>query len=515
MSTSKRLLLGSFLRNADLFVALAVTFLVTPLIVRTLGNRMYGFWTLIGTFLGYYGLMDFGLSSAASRYISQSLGKGDDEDLNRVANNAFFLFSLMGAAAVLVTLASVAGCPFFIREPAEIALFRKIILLLGAATAIGFPTKVYSGILGSYLRFDLIAYLSIGRNLISNAVLYFYLLRGCGIMEVAVITFTVNLLQNAALCALCVSRYPHVKIVCFRFDAASIRMMFNHSWKTFLCQVGELLRFKLDSVVIAAFLSVSLVTPYAVGARLVDGFVQLVLGSVGMMLPVFSRYEGRGDFEAIKKALLMVTRLSAILSAFVGFSILFYAPAFIRRWMGPGFESSSAVAAILCVGFILHLPQSPGVQLLTALSKHESYAALNAVEGVANLALSLIFVKYYGMYGVALGTAVEMIVFKLFVQPFYICRVIRLPVRVYVVDMILGTLAKAGVPLGLYFFMIRGLVLPEYARLGACIAAQTALFIPAAYFLIISREERSFIKGLASSFFQTAALKPAAGLNAA
>jgi hypothetical protein len=183
--------------------------------------------------------------------------------------------------------------------------------------------------------------------------------------------------------------------------------------------------------------------------------------------------------------------------------------------MGPGFESSYVVTVILCIGFILHLPQSPGVQLLTGLSKHGSYALLSAFEGLVNLALSLILLKYYGMYGVALGSAVEMIFFKLLVQPFYICRVVQLPVRTYLVNVILGTLAKTALPLGCYFFLIRGLVLPDYGRLVACVAVQTMIFIPAAYCFILGADEKRIINRLAASIFEKPVMKPAEGINAA
>ncbi len=247
-----------------------------------------------------------------------------------------------------------------------------------------------------------------------------------------------------------------------------------------------------------------------------DGFSQLVVNSVGMMLPVFSRYEGRGDYDAIRSALLKITRLSAVLSAYVGLSLVFYGPAFIRRWMGPGFgEQSYWVAAILCAE--VHPPSSAiprSAAPLCALSKHEYYAALNVCEGAVNLALSVIFLKHYGMYGVALGTAAEMIVFKLLVQPFYICREIDLPVRAYLMDNILGMLAKTAAPLGIYFFLIKGLVRPEYARLGACVALQTLLFIPTAYFFILGEDERRSVNTLMRTAFEKTALRKPKGVGA-
>ena len=513
VSTAGKLLRGSFFRNADMCIGLGLAFFVTPFIVTSLGNRMYGVWTLVGVFIGYYGLMDFGLASAASRYLSQALGKGDLDELNEVASTTFFLFSLIGLLVMLIAVLCAWACPYFTSIPAEGVIFRKLMLLIGAGTAIGFPLRVYSGVLTSYIRYDLLAYISIARAILSNAAIYYVLSRGGGIMTVAVISVVSGVMANAAVYAACRAWLPQVKIAPFKYDAAKVRQMFVYGGKTFACQFGDILRFRLDSALIAGFLNVALLTPYSIGVRLVDGFSQLVLNSAGMMLPVFSQYEGRGDYDAIRDALLKVTRLSSLLSAFVGFSVIFYAPAFILRWMGPGYDSACTVATILCVGFILQLPQSPGIQLLYALSKHETYAWLNACEGALNLALSLYFLKRYGMYGVALGTAVEMVIFKLFVTPYFICRAIRLPVRQYLVDVILVTLAKAAVPLGIYFYLIRGLVLPEYGRLGACIAVQSLVFLPVAYFFIISKEERLFINrvlGLDEAFVALGFQRPAA-----
>lgn len=515
MSTGRSLIKGSIFRNVELSVLLGVTFFVTPFIVHSLGARMYGFWTLLGTFIGYYGLLDFGLSSAAARYISQSLGKGDADELNTVANTVFFLFSLIGLGALLATFLVAGLCPLFIRDAGEAALFRRIMLLLGVATAAGFPLRVYTGILTSHLRYDAIAYIGIARTLVSNAAIYWVLSRGGGIMGIAVISFFACMLQSGATYAVCAAQFPNVKIVCFRWDREKIRAMFDHSWKNFICQLGDLMRFRIDSLVIAYFLNVALITPYAIGVRLVEGLTQVVMSSVGMMQPVFSRYEGSGDYDSIRSALLRAAAVSSLLSAFIGLSILFYGKAFILRWMGPGFESSYYVAAILCVALIIELTQSPGVQLLYGLSKHEYYAALNGVEAVLNVALSVILLRYYGLYGVVLGTAAEIVVVKLFVLPLYICRTIDLPLRAYLFDAIFLTLLKTAAPLGVYFYLIRGLVLPDYARLAACVLVQGAFFLPTAYFLILSRDERRMLNEAAASLLSKAELKKAPGIDAA
>ena len=75
-----------------------------PFVINSLGDRMYGFWTLIGTFLGYYGLIDFGLSSAVNRYISEAVGAQDSKKCNNIFNTALVLFSILGVIALALSL---------------------------------------------------------------------------------------------------------------------------------------------------------------------------------------------------------------------------------------------------------------------------------------------------------------------------------------------------------------------------------------------------------------------------
>ena len=493
MSTARKLLKGSVFRNLDLFLSIGAAFAMTPFIVHALGARAYGFWVLILAFMGYYNLMNYGIYAAAARYAAQAIGKGDHDEVNRVAGTGLLLLGLIGVATMAVTAAAAAACPLFIRDPAEAALFRRVLLILGGATAASFPLNMFTGILTANVRYDASAAISIGKTFLVSAGVWAALTHGHGIAALATITAAGNLFVNLASYAACRVQLPYLRALPPRWDGARAREMFDYGWKILVSQIGDVLRFQIDSLVIATFLSATLLTGFSIGVRLVDGFTSLVMSSVGMMVPVFSQYEGRGDYDAMRSALLKVTKATTLLTVFVGYSILFYGRPFILRWMGPGYETSFLVTAILCAAMLVELPQAPGVQLLYGLSKHEPYAFLNVGGALLNVALSLLLVRRFGMYGVALGTALEVFIVKLFIQPRMICRVVNLPVRAFLGEAILATALKAAVPLGLYFWAIRGFVRPDYLNLTLCVGLQTVLFVPTAYFLIISREERAFV----------------------
>ena len=63
---------GTALRIINIGATALVSIVMMPFIVRMLGDRMYGLWILVATFVGYYGLADLGLSSAVNRFMARA-----------------------------------------------------------------------------------------------------------------------------------------------------------------------------------------------------------------------------------------------------------------------------------------------------------------------------------------------------------------------------------------------------------------------------------------------------------
>ena len=59
-SISQKLASGSALRVANVGATTLISLLILPFVIRVLGDRMYGVWTLVATFIGYYGILELG-----------------------------------------------------------------------------------------------------------------------------------------------------------------------------------------------------------------------------------------------------------------------------------------------------------------------------------------------------------------------------------------------------------------------------------------------------------------------
>src|SRR5271167_5033583 len=192
-STGRKLLSGSVLRLVNLFLAAVTSFFLMPFIVHHLGDRLYGFWSFAAAFIGYYGLLDFGLSSAVSQYICIAIAQNNQDECRSIFNTAVRIQSLLGCLALLLTAGIAAAAPWLCKSPEDVALFRKVIAILGVNVAISFPFRAFAGLMEAQFRFDIQSGLGILSTLLRTGLIVWAILQGGGLVAIAWMTSAASL----------------------------------------------------------------------------------------------------------------------------------------------------------------------------------------------------------------------------------------------------------------------------------------------------------------------------------
>ena len=491
-----RLLTGSGGRVFLLCCNIAASFFLMPFIIQSLGDSLYGYWTLIATLMGYYGFLDLGLSSAITRFISKALSDRDNQGVNEIVNTSLFLFGIIGGITFLITIALYIFVPFFVDQDPRVGIFQNVLLILGISVSIGFPMRAFVGSLIGQMRYDLLSYIELVKLGLRTALVFYFLGKGYGLFALALITLCVDFVGHTLSVVCFYKEFPKIKIgkrfVLFKWAG----QLFSYSKYTFISQLADLIRFRIDFFVVAAYLDLSQVTIYSIASRLNEYFIQLITSALGVLMPVFSKYEAKGDYDSIRRIFLSATKISASITFFVGTCIIFYGSYFIHVWMGAEYDASYTVLTILCLATILGLMQTPSVGLLYGLSKHKYYAVGNSCEGVLNIVFSLMLVRYYGIYGVAMGTLLEMALFKLFIQPVYSCRVIKLSLVEYYCKTLLVVFVKI-VPVNMLFFYFAQKYLQyTYSSIVLYSLANCVIVIPLIWYAVFTQGERNAVYGL-------------------
>ncbi len=497
---AKRLVKGSFLRGVDFFSQAAVSLFLTPFIIHSLGDQMYGLWVFVGAFIGYYGLMDLGLETAIQRYISKSIGSNEPGEVNKIINTALSIFSIIGLVALLISFAIAYIAPFLIKNITDKVLFSKLVLILGINFSIGLPLRVFSAVLSSNIRYDLNTAIELLKLILRTALIIFFINSGHGIVALALITSLFDLSGYFARYFIVKKLFKYIVISREFFSKQVAKLLFSYSVYVLVSKIANQLRYNISSLVIVFFLGLNMVTMYSIGSRLVIYSIELVTAIVGIFIPVFSQYEASNDLDLLQEKFLLTTKVSSYFSILVGGIVIILGLPFIRRWVGSDYAAAYPVLVILMIGIIFNLMQSPSSQLLYGISKHKFLTFINLIEGFLNLVLSMILVKQMGIQGVAWGTFIPMVVISLIVLPVYTCWSINLSLRKYYFKLLIPAILKSVFFLSVLWLMLNRILLPSYSWLSLSSFVIIASFSIFVFYFGFSEEERIYFRKVANSF---------------
>ena len=412
-------------------VNIVVGVFLSPFILHRLGDTAFGLWVLIFSLTGYYGIFDFGIRSSIIRYVSKYTATHDVQEVSGLINTAMFTYSCVGILSLLLTLAGCLYIDRLFKIPADFhATAAWLLFIVGTSVALGFPLGVFGGMLEGLQKFYIINWTNIVFSGVIRAVLIvLYLRRGYGLLTVALITVGLPVISSIVRAVIALRSLP-IKFRWKYVDRNSFRHMANYSGVTFMIIVAARLRLKTDAVVIGTFLSSAAITYFYAGSRLVDYAGELVSCLAQIFVPMSSQSDAAGNMDRLRKIFIVGNRACAFTIFPITVFFVILGKSIIGVWLGQKYVAQAyPVLIILILAHTLMLMQSASGRILFGMSKHGKLAVVSLIEGVANLGLSILLVRPFGIMGDALGTAIPLLGTYVLFMPWHLCN--RLGVRIW------------------------------------------------------------------------------------
>ena len=406
---------------------------LSPFLLHWLGDTAFGIWVLIFSITGYYGLFDLGIRSSVVRYVSKFTATDDIEDLAKLINTSLFTYSCIGILSLLVTVVLSVYVDHIFKIPPEFhSTARWLLLLVGASVGLGFPLGVVGGYLDGLQRFYVNNWANIAGDIARLVLIILAVRHGRGLLTIAAITVILPLILSAIRGVIAYRILP----VPFGFkyvDRATFRTMANYSSVTLVIMIATQLKFKTDNIVIGTIISAAAVTYFSIGSRIVSYAQQVVMALAQNFLPLASQSEATGNVERLRKIFLAGNRFCAFTSFPITLTLLMLGKSVIEVWVGKKYVATSySVLVVLIIPATLMWAQAASGRVLFGISKHRTWAFVTLGEGIANLILSIILVRPYGIIGDALGTAIPLTITMLFFMPVHLCRKLDIRIRTFV-----------------------------------------------------------------------------------
>ena len=480
---------GSFAFSA------VVSFFLSPFIVRHLGASSYGVWTLVVSLTGYLGLLDMGVRGAVTRYVAKFHATGEQEQLTGIVSSAFSIFVAAGTIAILVSIGlSLFAVPHFSISAAYLRSTRFVLVIAGVTVATSLISGVFGGVVIGMQRFDLSNLIEALSTAIRAPLIVFALVRGGGIVALSEIQLGFSVLALVVYWLLAKRLCPTLKIQFDQTDRQRLKLILSFSGFSFVLQMSDYMVYYTDSVVIGTFLPVSAITFFAIASNLMS-YARAPISSISViMTPLASSVEAKNDCAQVRRVTLKASRYATAIMLPVAITFLIRGKSFIGLWMGPGYaELSGRVLAILTLPWLFSAGNGTLCAVMMGLNKHKGVVPAQLAEGVCNLALSIVLVRHMGIVGVAWGTTIPNLAFHLLFWPWYLRKILNIPISTHVGSTWIRPLA-ASIPFAVCTWGVeRWLPASDLAIFFLQVLSVIPIWLVSAWFFVIEGEDRKHL----------------------
>lgn len=398
----KKIVKNAVSNYVGMAVAIIVTFFLSPFIIHHLGNAAYGLWALFQSLFGYFGLLDLGLSTASVKYIAQYKALNDKKSIDTIVSTLFTTYLVIGTLSLAIALILSLFITRLFNIPPELSLIaREAIIIGGFNSLITFSYGIMNGTLAGYQRYDIINIIGVARYVLYVPAVILLLEAGQGVLFLFYLNLFLAIIVLIFVYYLIVYRLQYATIKFHLFSLTSLKTAFGYSVIVFLNDIAGQIASTVGNVVTGIMLTMADVAFSSLANRLVNYMAMLATNFLGITLPVYSEMDAQGDKERIKKFYLEFVVLSvSVFTPAMMFLVVFHKDFFLL-WIGKGYDKAAVLALLLGIGVYIHIPLGYVTgMVLFGLAKHLYLSITNFITMVANILITVICIKRFGVIGI-------------------------------------------------------------------------------------------------------------------
>lgn len=426
--------IGILASYVNIFVQVVVGFLYVPILLHYISKSEYGLYQLIGSLIAYFGIMDFGLTGAITRFYARYQALRDQKNMENLLAVSLRLYG--GVAAFMLAVGSV--CYLFLdtifggsMTTAELVSAKQLFLLLLFNVTITLLTMLFRAVINANEKFLFLKGTEL-LQLILQPILVVL------ILQEYPYAFSVALVQTILNCILIVARIYycfaslHISIRFYGWDWDLLRDFRKLALSLFAVSVIDQVFFKTNQVILGVVSGTEAVAVYSIAALIYMNYMALSTAISGVYLPhVTAMVVQRASMSEISSLFIRIGRGQYFLLLLVLTGFIIFGQQFISLWAGTDFLPAYWMTLLIIVPFTIDLIQNVGLSILQALNQYAFRAKVYLGMGVFNLLLAIPLGLRYGGIGCAFATGVCMFIGNGLIMNWYYAKVVGLAISAF------------------------------------------------------------------------------------
>ena len=404
---------GNAFRNAGTSLALQLfnnllRFVCRTVFIYTLGKEFLGISSLYSNVITILNISELGFSTAITFSLYGPLARQDQKQI--CALMAFYkkAYRMIGLSILALGLMLMPFLPHLMTGVTDkVNIYHYYLLYLGQ-TVVSYLFFAYKSVLltadqKKYLS-DLVSFICQTAVALAQ-ILVLLLFRSFFVYTL--LSIVTHILQNLVTAYLADRRYPYLKNPAPPLSKESRKAVFRQIYALALQKISTAVGTATDNLIIASYVSVAAVGLYdnyhmvvAIFQKFLTGSFRAMTASLGNMMATESKSHGEFVFRSLNRV-----NAGLVGTCTVCFLTLFQS--FIRLWAGEEYLLDYSVLLVIGLNFSTNYQQTVVQVFRNAMGLYVYGKYRSVINAVLNLGISLIFVRWWGIEGVLLGSIVS------------------------------------------------------------------------------------------------------------
>ncbi|WP_136481116.1 lipopolysaccharide biosynthesis protein [Cognatitamlana onchidii] len=362
---------GAFLNYATIILTNVVGLLLTPFILKSLGDAEYGVYTVIGALVGTISLLDLGLNNTIVRFVAKYRAEKDRKGEETFLATTMLIYVMISIAIIVIGIIFYRYIEsFFTKMDAhEIKTAKTIFILLIFNLSIGIPGGSFQAICYGYEQFVFPKSLNIIRYIIRSLVVVIVLLAGGKAIALVLIDSIFNL-----IIIIIFFYYIHyrlkVKIKLHSFSKTFLKHIFSYSIWIFVYGIVAQFQWKVGHIILGKICTPEILAIYAIGIMLGGYYGAFSSAITSVFLPRATQMTvNNSSHEELTDMMIKIGRVSFISLLFILGAFMLYGKQFVFLWVGNSYFDSWLIALVIMLAYTIPLVQGFTGALIEAQNK--------------------------------------------------------------------------------------------------------------------------------------------------
>lgn len=421
------------------------TLLLTPFILRTLGQAEYGVYKLSAALVSYLLLLDLGVGNAVVRYMAKYRAQNDEIQARRFLGVATLYYGGIALLSLLIGMGLIMIFPKAFSKGlsiAEIILAQKLLFITMLNSAVTLATSAYNNVIIAYEKFAFSKGWSIIQIVLRMILTLVVLKMGMGSLGIVTVHFALTVVCRIIF-IFYVSFGLHLFPLFKGINIDFIKEVFTYSSFILLQMIATQINAFADQILLGIFVSSSavIIAVYGIGSQIVQYFQSIGTAVTGVLMPgIVNLVEKKASSKQLCDEMIRIGRTIFMMLSLTWVVFAFYGRQFITLWAGEQNENAFYVALILMFVYIFILTEAIGTQILWAMNAHKEQSISKICIVLLNIVLTIILIRWNPLLGATIGTFISLIVGDIGVMNIVFVKKIGINLKDYYRGLVKGIL---------------------------------------------------------------------------